>query len=596
MSKDPVDKEYKSDVSKYIDRLDAAIKGGPEEIMRWQMGYDPTFATKNDRKAVEKKLSDAGYKEHVGAEGDHWPEAKKSGKEAMERFIIGQGMQGHTDSIGSYLPYYKAIQVQADMHEHLNRLDAAIKGGPEDIMKWQIKYKKLFKLNDSNERNLDLKNTVYSKNEYLTDSFETVKTKLSKAGYEAHEDLRGGAEAKRAGTEAYGRWIIGQGMLRSNSLDVKDYIKDYRAMADIDKYRAKDDKPPAKGRDKANPTSEPAKISGKDPVDVDIKLVRAFAQYDNSQAMTSHGSILNQAVGKSPERIAAVDAAIKAFYNSPEITRLDRGSPYIADKDLPKSVVLDRSTRDTLLEMRQDITQRIIPERERYFQKQPEKDYDGKSGARLQESDKHSELNDWRDKIKDTKNSEKFPDKDPSKKRVSKAAFDDAASPESAKKSGKAGPAETVSSAAEHARGGKAGGKAGGIAGALVLGALAAGEASAASDATPGKVLNAAIDSGVPGWVAANKGESCKAFGQVAGYIASGAVAVAATPPLVTAALGVTAASGPLAPVVGPAAAVGATAALTGAVVATNSTVSTTAEAACNTVTKVFKPSGNPKV
>ena len=120
----------------------------------------------------------------------------------------------------------------------------------------------------------------------------------------------------------------------------------------------------------------------------------------------------------------------------------------------------------------------------------------------------------------------------------------------------------------------------GGVTGAAL--AIGVGIAAAAQPgATQRSVTDSMVDSALPGWMSARKGESCKAFGEVAGAVASGAAALAASVPIIGAAVTVTAVSGPAAPVVGTAAAIGATAAVAGVAVATNEAVAPAVETAC---------------
>lgn len=114
----------------------------------------------------------------------------------------------------------------------------------------------------------------------------------------------------------------------------------------------------------------------------------------------------------------------------------------------------------------------------------------------------------------------------------------------------------------------------------LVLG-LAVGSVSALQGASSEQIKDNVIETAIPGWGAAKQGKMCKSFGEVAGMLASGGIAVAITPPVVAGAIGVTAASGPFAPIVGPAAEVGATALVISAADITNRTVIPAAQASC---------------
>lgn len=113
--------------------------------------------------------------------------------------------------------------------------------------------------------------------------------------------------------------------------------------------------------------------------------------------------------------------------------------------------------------------------------------------------------------------------------------------------------------------------------------AVAAGMAAAAEpDARAVAVTDALLDTSLPGWVAARKGQACKAFGEAAGSVAGG-VAMAVTAPVAGgAAIAATTASGPLAPAVAPLAGIAAAGVVVGAGMAADGAVSSAAERVCN--------------
>ena len=106
--------------------------------------------------------------------------------------------------------------------------------------------------------------------------------------------------------------------------------------------------------------------------------------------------------------------------------------------------------------------------------------------------------------------------------------------------------------------------------------------AAAEPGATPASVADAVVATAVPGWQEARKGQACKAFGEGAGYIASGATLAAGTTVTVTAAVGLGAASGPLAPVTAAGVAAGGTYLTAKASEGAHQLASSGAEAACN--------------
>ncbi|MEZ0226127.1 MAG: DUF6782 family putative metallopeptidase [Alphaproteobacteria bacterium] len=129
----------------------------------------------------------------------------------------------------------------------------------------------------------------------------------------------------------------------------------------------------------------------------------------------------------------------------------------------------------------------------------------------------------------------------------------------------------------------KPGFKAGGLVAGVVMATTAGIAAAAEPGATPVQITDAAINTAVPGWTAARKGDLCAAFGEAVGVTVSGAAMVATTVVVAPAAVTATLASGPAAPVVGPAAAVGATAVVGTVGTATYNAVAPGAEQLCKT-------------
>lgn len=133
------------------------------------------------------------------------------------------------------------------------------------------------------------------------------------------------------------------------------------------------------------------------------------------------------------------------------------------------------------------------------------------------------------------------------------------------------------------------GGKMGGIIGGAALALAAGGAAAAQPNANATSVVHAAAGAAIPGYGGAKEGSVCKSFGEVAGYVVSGAATTAVAGLSATAAAGVTAASGPAAPVVGVATGMLATTATLATAAATYSATESAATAACQAASGTVK-------
>lgn len=123
------------------------------------------------------------------------------------------------------------------------------------------------------------------------------------------------------------------------------------------------------------------------------------------------------------------------------------------------------------------------------------------------------------------------------------------------------------------------------VRGNLVAGvAMAAVSARVAADqpnASALTVLNAGIGSAIPGYEGAVKGDVCQTFGGMAGYVAGGFTTLAFGGLSATAAIALTTASGPLAPLVAPLAGLTAAGLTTKAVLTSSIATEQTATALC---------------